>query len=174
MQPSDPWWSRLEPLASNVRDSCQRYWIPGAKLAVDEGMIAYHGHTRHTIKAPHKPIKQGFKFWALGDHGFIVNWLWYSRTDGTEATRRSGLLAETQTLVLNLARCLPRNLVYNFYLDNLFTNVPLAKELLKLNIGMTGTTRKNALGYPRWLVKLKEREEQGKGNGMGRHESRGC
>jgi hypothetical protein len=34
-------------------------------------------------------------------------------------------------------------------------NVPLAKELLKLNIGMTGTTRKNALGYPRWLVQLK-------------------
>jgi hypothetical protein len=27
---------------------------------------------------------------------------------------------------------------------------------------MTGTTRKNALGYPRWLVKLKE---QGKSRG---------
>jgi Transposase IS4 len=52
MQPSDPWWFRLEPLASSIRASCQRYWIPGAKLAVDEGMIAYHGHTRHTIKAP--------------------------------------------------------------------------------------------------------------------------
>jgi Transposase IS4 len=160
MQPSDPWWFR--PLASSIRDSCQRCWIPGAKVAVDEGMIAYHGHTRHTIKAPHKPIKQGFKFWALGDHGFIYNWLWYSRTDGTEATRRSGLLAETQALVLNLARSLPRNLVYNLYLDNLFTNVPLAKELLELNIGMTDTTRKNALGFPRWLVKLKE---QGKSRG---------
>jgi hypothetical protein len=162
IQPSDPWWSRLEPLASSIRASCQRYWIPGAKLAVDEGMIAYHGHTRHTIKAPHKPIKQGFKFWALGDHGFIVDWLWYSRTAGTEATRRSVALAETQNLVLNLARRLPRSLGYNFYLDNLFTNVPLAKELLNLNVGMTGTTRKNALGFPMWLVKLKE---QGKSRG---------
>jgi Transposase IS4 len=52
MQPSDPWWFRLEPLASSIRDSCQRYWIPGAKLAIDEGMIAYHGHTHHTIKPP--------------------------------------------------------------------------------------------------------------------------
>jgi Transposase IS4 len=57
---------------------------------------------------------------------------------------------------------LPRNLHYNFYLDNLFTNVPLAKELLNLNVGMTGTTRKNALGFPRWLVKLKE---QGRSRG---------
>jgi Transposase IS4 len=85
-QPNDPWWFRVEPLASSIRASCQRYWIPGAKVAVDEGMV----------------VKQGFKFWALGHHGFIVNWLWYSRTDGTEATRRSGLLAETQALVLNL------------------------------------------------------------------------
>ena len=38
--------------------------------------------------------------------------------------------------------------------------MPLAKELLKLNIGITGTTRKTALGYPKWLVQLKE---QGKG-----------
>ena len=50
----------------------------------------------------------------------------------------SSVLAETQILVLNLARCLPPNLNYNLYLDNLFTNVPLAKELLKLDVGMTG------------------------------------
>lgn len=161
-QPSDPWWFRLEPLASSIRSSCQRYWIPGAQVAIDEGMVAYHGHTRHTIKAPHKPIKQGFKFWALGDHGYIYNWLWYSRTEGTEATRRSRTLAETQNLVLNLAQSLPRNLGHNLYLDNLFTNVPLAKELLRINVGMTGTTRKNALGYPKWLVQLKE---QGKAKG---------
>jgi len=155
-QADDPWWFRLEPLASNIRRSCQRYWIPGAKVAIDEGMVAYHGHTRHTIKAPHKPIKQGFKFWALGDHGYIYSWLWYSRTDGTEATRRSRTLAETQNLVLNLAQKLPRNIGYNLYLDNLFTNIPLAKQLLQINVGMTGTTRKNALGYPKWLAQLKE------------------
>ena len=105
-QLNDPWWFRVEPLASSIRASCQRHWIPGTKVAVDEGMIAYHGHTHYTIKAPHKPIKQGFKFWALGDHGYIYNWLWYSRTEGTEATKRSRTLAETQVLVLNLARSL--------------------------------------------------------------------
>src|SRR6266850_7338538 len=60
-QADDPWWFRLEPLASSIRASCQRYWVPGANVTVDEAMVAYHRHTSHTIKAPHKPIKQGFK-----------------------------------------------------------------------------------------------------------------
>lgn len=155
-RPEEPWWFRVEPLANNIRQACQRHWIPGGQLTVDEVMVAYHGHTRHTVKAPHKPIKQGFKIWALGDHGYIWNWLWYSKASGTEGTRRTEVLAETQVLVLNLAKTLPhhaRN--HTLYLDNLFTNVPLAKALLEINIGVMGTTRKNALGYPQALTKLK-------------------
>src|SRR5215469_13060934 len=51
-QPRDPWWFRVEPLASTVRKACQRYWAPGAHLAIDECMVPYFGNTRHTIKAP--------------------------------------------------------------------------------------------------------------------------
>ena len=72
-QPGEPWWFRLEPLATTIRQACQHYWAPGAYLAIDESMVPYFGHTRHTIKAPHKPIKQGYKLWALGDSGYIYN-----------------------------------------------------------------------------------------------------
>ena len=44
-QPEDPWWFRVEPLATTIREACQKYWIPGAHLAVDEGMILYLEHT---------------------------------------------------------------------------------------------------------------------------------
>jgi hypothetical protein len=108
-EPGEPWWFRLEPLATTIREACQHYWAPGAHLAIDEAMIPYFGHTRHTIKAPHKPIKQGYKIWALGDHGYIYNWLWYSKAKGTEATRPTGGLAETQSLVINLAKSLPNS-----------------------------------------------------------------
>jgi hypothetical protein len=77
-RPGDPWWFRLEPLATTIQKSCQQYWAPGAHLAIDESMIPYFGHTRHSIKAPHKPISQGYKVWGLGDHGYIFSWLWYS------------------------------------------------------------------------------------------------
>jgi hypothetical protein len=72
-KPGEPWWFRLEPLATTIRKACQKYWTPGAHLAIDECMIPYFGHTRHTIKAPHKPIKQGYKTWSLGDCGYTFN-----------------------------------------------------------------------------------------------------
>ena len=97
-------------------------------------MIPYLGHTRHTIKAPHKPIKQGYKLWKLGDLGYIFNWLWYSKTEGTEglgSKSRENTMADTQALVISLAKSLPdpETQDYILYLDNLFTNIPLANVL---------------------------------------------
>jgi len=122
-------------------------------------MIPYFGRCGHAIKAPHKPIKQGFKIWALGDSGYICNWLWYSKKAGTEATNRTNTLAPTQGLVLNLAKSLPQPQNYTLFTDNLFTNCPLALELLQLNIGIMGTARTKALGFPSRLVRLKENKK---------------
>jgi hypothetical protein len=46
---------------------------------------------------------------------------------------------------------------FHFFLDNLFLNVPVARALLFLSILCTGTTRKNALGFPDWLVDIKNK-----------------
>src|SRR5438034_5590484 len=108
-------------------------------------MIPYLGHTRHAIKAPHKPIKQGYKIWALADLGYIFNWLWYSKTQGTEGLgkqSRRNIMANTQALVVFLAKSLPNPAQdYTLYLDNLFTNGLLAKALEQLDIGVMRTTR---------------------------------
>ena len=61
--------------------------------------------------------------------------------------------------MLNLAKSLPQPQSYTLFTDNLFTNCPLAIELLKLNIGITGTTRAKALGFPRQLGQLKASKE---------------
>ncbi len=123
-------------------------------------MIPYFGHTRHTIKAPYKPIKQGYKVWNLGDHGYIFNWLWYSKDQGTEgltASSRDIDLADTQALVISLAKSLPDPAQdYTLYLDNLFPSIPLADALGKLDIGVMTTARTNTLGLPSSLVQLKK------------------
>jgi hypothetical protein len=49
----------------------------------------------------------------------------------------------------------PISAAYTLYLDNLFTNIPLANALAQLGIGVMGTTRVNALGFPPGLVQLK-------------------
>jgi hypothetical protein len=49
-------------------------------------------------------------------------------------------LVDTQALVISLAKSLLEYQGYTLYLDNLFTNVPLANVLGELGIGVMGTT----------------------------------
>ena len=131
-------------MASTVRKACQKYWAPGAHLAVNECMILYFGHTQHVIKASHKSIKQDYKLWALEDHGYIFNWLWHSKVQGTEDLGSRSCyksMTDTQALIISLAKSLSDSSVigYILYLDNLFSNIPLAKALGELDIGIMGT-----------------------------------
>src|SRR5204863_10105783 len=120
------------------------------------------------IKAPHKPIKQDYKLWKLGDLGYIYSWLWYSKAEGTEGLsirsrsrsrpRSSELsMADTQALVISLAKSLPDPAQgYTLYLDNLFNNISLSLALAQLKIGVMGTARINALGLLLNIKQLKD------------------
>ena len=69
-------------------------------------------------------------------------------------------MANTQALVLSLAKCLPDPVKgYTLYLDNLFPSIPLAIELGKLDIEIMSTTRLNTLGFPSSLIELKRGKE---------------
>ena len=126
-------------------------------------MMRYFGHTRHTIKAKYKPTKKGYKIWSLGDCGYTFSWLWYSKVEGTEKLglkSRQNSMADTQALVLSLAKSLPDPACdYTLYLDNLFPSIPLAIELGKLGIGVMSTARLNTLGLPSSLIQLKRGKE---------------
>ena len=126
-------------------------------------MVPYFGHTRHTIKAKHKPTKQGYKIWSLGDCGYTVDWRWYSKYQGTEGLglkSRENTMADIQALVLSLAKSLPNPATgYTLYLDNLFPSIPLAVALGKLGIGVMSTARLNTLGLPSSLTQLKRGKE---------------
>jgi hypothetical protein len=38
-----PWWIKLDYVLSNLRQKCQKYWIPGLCLTVDEMMLRFEG-----------------------------------------------------------------------------------------------------------------------------------
>jgi hypothetical protein len=62
---------------------------------------------------------------------------------------------------MRLACTLPINeFDFTFYLDNLFTSVPLAQALKDASIGMTGTIRKNSKGIPQWILNLKQKNRE--------------
>jgi Transposase IS4 len=69
-------------------------------------------------------------------------------------------MADTQALVISLAKSLRDPAIdYTLYLDNLFTNIPLADALAQLKIEVMGTTRVNAIELPPSLVQLKKTKE---------------
>jgi hypothetical protein len=156
-------FEKLEPLTSHIRDICKRLYTPGTHVTINESMSAYRERTSHTTKLKNKPIKEGYKMWALAEHGYIWSWLFYSLRDGTERIREARDPAiptdmnPTHTMVMKLAMELPyKEYNYVLYLDNLFTSVPLLNALEKLKIGATGTTRKNSQRISPYLLSLKQ------------------
>ena len=160
-------WEKVEPLASHIRDTCQRVYTPGTHLAIDEVMLAFRGRSKDTTKLKNKPIGEGFKNWVLAEHGYVWKWEWHSVDKGSEGAREPldsripKELPETQRMIMRLALALPTDsLDFILYLDNLFTSLPLAKALKKASIGVTGTTRKNTRGTPQWLLTLKQKNKE--------------
>ena len=166
----------VEPVATEIKRNIQKVYIPGSHIAIDEAMIAFRGRTKHTVNLPNKPIKEGYKVWAQGQAGFIDDWLWHSRENGPEGISSKGLdvkragavagdsdttirLAPTFALIIRLAERLRKRYpdrVFCYFLDNLFLNLDVAQSLLAMQMLCCGTTRKNATGIPKWLIKLKD------------------
>jgi hypothetical protein len=123
--------------------------VPATNTTVDEMMVRFFGRSKHIVKMPKKPIKEGYKIFAICEAGYTYNWLFHSRTVGTtelptESTSALGL-APTQGLVHHLALSLPhKEFDFNVYMDNLFTTVPLLLSLRERGIGGVGTARSNA------------------------------
>lgn len=176
-EPCSTWWQKLEPVASTIRDNCQRLVTPPGYCTVDELMIAFSGRSVHIIKIKNKPVKEGFKVWAWGFKGYIRSWLWHSKirgVEGVEYRNKQGIrlkvalpfrerikLPATQQVVYRMAlafRARYPALPMVLFLDNLFLTVALARALAQINIGVMGTTRKNA-DIPRPLIELGTHEQ---------------
>ena len=128
-------------------------------------MARFTGRCKHTIKIPSKPIDEGFKIWAIADNGYLLNWLFYSRIDGTigldkkwtRKTKEGYNFAPTQAVVLELLERVQRTDggSHVVWLDNLFTTQRLLSFLRDRGIGAAGTARTNSnIDYR--LAKLKE------------------
>jgi len=41
-------------------------------------MVAFTGRSQHTLKMPNKPIDEGYKIYAICDHGYTYGFEFYS------------------------------------------------------------------------------------------------
>lgn len=124
------WWHKLDPMISQFQSASEQYYIPGSKIAIDKVMIKTYGQSLHTFKMPNKPIPQGFKIYALADHGYIFTFTPASHTASLAEIVKSSDMTMTGSMVLELISHLPGlGYQYTLYLDNYFTSVGLFKLL---------------------------------------------
>ena len=181
-QTGQPWWYKVDPLLTTVRQNIKNAVSAASWLAVDELMIPFQGRTKHSIKIKGKPIKEGFKMWCIGFKGYIWSFAFHSGQENDEGMLPSRMAPQPEPLEpVHLAPTHQVPLVFceqirHFYpeqhflvfLDNLFLNVNVAHCLLYINFAVMGTTRKNAAGLPLSLtdilVKDKKLKKEAKEN----------
>lgn len=103
---------------------------------------------------PSKPAKYGIKWWLCcdSDNAYICDLDIYvgKARDGTVAKRVG------ETVVTNLTQSF-KGSGRNITMDNFFTSVPLAKTLLRDNLTLVGTVRKNKTEIPVEFMPHKKR-----------------
>ena len=153
------WWWRLELMLSTFRDWCQRYFILGSAVSIDEIIVRFYGRSADTFKMPGKPIKQGYKIFALAQDGYIWHFQLASKQHGIAELEKVNELTATSSMVFQMAQLLPKFLNAHFviYMDNYFTSIPLFLMLRKENIGAVRTTRPLGINFPALLIVLRKK-----------------
>jgi hypothetical protein len=80
--PIEYWYMKLSPLFEHLQASFKVYCIPSSNVSVDEMIKAFTRQLAHTVKIINKPIREGYKIWALADHGYVWHFIFYSGIEG--------------------------------------------------------------------------------------------
>jgi len=164
--PRPLWYQKLEQLSSALQERFQKYCIPATEVSIDEMMIYFIGRSVHTVRLPNKPIPEGYKVFALCEHGYTFSFMNTSRVEqfwGQDLDLPylgPGILplSPTSRAVVKLAAALPsQQYQFTLYCDNYFRNVPLFKALSYLQIAASGTARPNSAEYSR-VLKIKKKK----------------
>jgi len=147
----------MELLLSSFREACKRYYIPRTEVAINEIIVRCFGRSADTCKMPNKPIKQGYKIFALADNGYIWWFQLSSQRYRIAELDKHKDLTPTGSIVLQIARLLPKinQSYFVLYLDNYFTSIPLFLKLRAENIGAVSTTRPLGINFPALLIALR-------------------
>ncbi len=136
----DDGYFKVWPIFANL-NKAGHWFVDEGQFSVDEVMIPYFG--RHSSKQfiHGKPIRYGFKVWALCTSG--GSGVWFNPYCGRDTWVEDMGLGQGPNVVLQLlekASLLPGS---ELFFDNLFTSFPLLDNLSARNIAGAETVRQN-------------------------------
>lgn len=134
-------------------DILPNLYNPGENVTIDEQLVGFRGRCPFRQYMPNKPAKYGIKFWVLCDSESTYVWNvqpYIGKEAGAAPERKQGL-----RVVLDL--CTTQLKGRNVTFDNFFTSYELGQMLLKRNMTMIGTIRKNKPSIPPILLEVKNK-----------------
>ena len=134
---------KIKPLAQALVQNYQKWGIFQENLSVDEMIVRYYGH--HPIKQfiRMKPIRFGYKFWALcGNDGYCYNFLLYCGKCQTDEEEFADLSLGSK-VVLKMLSIVEDPKSYRVFFDNYFTSHDLLVLLKEQGYRASGTIREN-------------------------------
>ena len=148
---------KVRPIFENLNSNNTMWFAEEEKYSVDEVMIPYFG--RHSSKQyiHGKPIRYGFKVWALCTSGGAG--VWYEPYCGRDTKIDDKGLGQGPNVVLDLVEKAQIGRGTEVFFDNLFTSFPLLENLSEKGIGGTGTVRQNRLNKVP-IINKKEMEKK--------------
>ena len=108
---------------------------------------------------PRKPIKQGYKIFALAQDSYVWHFQLASKLHGIAELEKVNELTITSSIVFQIVQLLPKfpNAHFVIYIDNYFTSIPLFSMLRKENIGAAGTSRPSGIDLLVLLIVLRKK-----------------
>lgn len=139
-----------------VTDRFKENYTPSEFLTLDEQLVAFRGKCPFRQYIPSKPAKYGIKIYALVDAKSIYTF----STEIYAGKQPQGSYYKSNAskdVALRLVSSIEGLQGRNITMDNYFTSIPLAEDLLKKKISIIGTLRKNKREIPIELIQVKQR-----------------
>lgn len=136
---------------------CTSFYTPGEYCTIDEMLESFRGRCKFRQYMANKPSKYGIKIFALVDSRvfYTVNMEIYAGKQPTGPFLQNNSGASVVKRMIKPIAKTGRNIT----IDNWFTSVPLAVELLKdYKITIVGTLKKNKREIPTCFLDTKHRE----------------
>jgi len=153
-KPNEPhlcWYSKVEPLASHIREVSKQLYFPSSQVSVDEMIARFSGRSAHTVRMKNKPTPEGYKIFSLCDAGYTYTFAFTSRIEKDMQITPVVGLSKTGGSVWHLVKQLPHHKTFHVYMDNYFSSIPLFKYMHDNGLGACGTVRTNSSKFPKEL-----------------------
>ena len=135
-------------------EACTVNYKCGEYVTIDESVLPFRGRCSFKVYMPQKPDKYGIKIWSMADakNSYLSNAQIYQGKSkhGPEVGQFERVVRDLSSNIQGSGR--------NITMDNLFSSVKLAKELLSQGPSMIGTIRKNKVEIPQSFQASKTRD----------------